>query len=218
MQYVPNDTAMAKHIAELEKKIAADQQKAQYAMQLRTQGETLQKQNKIPEAIAKYKEYMQYAPNDTAMAKHIKTLEATVVYSVDTGRTGRSYTARPIERQPQAQISSAWSGLWRSEPGVEKEVLSFSITTKGNIIAGNWSVSIPYKTSSGVQKTTTLTGPFEGNISGSRATGTFHEESDKSHKGTFDCTIAANSIQLTCTFRADTGESRTYTLKKTSSP
>ena len=218
MTYMSNDTAMAKHIAELEKKIAADQQKAQYAMQLRTQGETLQKQNKIPEAIAKYKEYMQYAPNDTAMAKHIKTLEATVVYSVDTGRTGRSYTARPIERQPQAQISSAWSGLWRSEPGVEKEVLSFSITTKGNIIAGNWSVSIPYKTSSGVQKTTTLTGPFEGNISGSRATGTFHEESDKSHKGTFDCTIAANSIQLTCTFRADTGESRTYTLKKTSSP
>jgi hypothetical protein len=215
MQYVPNDTAMAKYVTDLETQQKVQQQKAQQAAQIRAQGEALQKQNRIPEAIAKYKEYMAYAPNDTAMANHIKTLEAGVAYSTGDGRTGRSYTSRPVETRPQEQPAGAWGGGWKSDPGPEKEVLSFSLSTNGSRIMGSWSVSAPYKTSSGVQKTDTLTGSLEGTISGNLAKGVFREGSDPKHTGVFDCTMAAGNSQFTCIVRATEGsDTRKYTLRR----
>jgi tetratricopeptide (TPR) repeat protein len=215
MQYVPNDTAMAKHITDLEASQRAQQQKAQYAAQLRALGESYQKQNKIPEAIAKYKEYMTYVPNDTAMANHIRTLESGMAYSIDTGRTGRSYTSRPIETPAQGQITGIWGGVWRSDPGPEKELLSFNISTNGNRLTGSWKVSAPYNASSGTQKTDTFAGSLEGTVSGSRATGSFRESSDPRHTGVFDCTMATGNSQFTCSLRPTDGqEIRTYTLRR----
>gem|GEM_PF-2375324 len=107
MKYVPTDQAMAKHISNLERKLAEDQQKVQYAMQLREQGENFQKQNKIPEAIAKYKEYMKYMPNDQAMAKYISDLEGRIADDQKKTRYAMQLRAQGEALQKQNKISEA---------------------------------------------------------------------------------------------------------------
>jgi|GEM_PF-1900542 len=214
LRYAPNDTAMANHIKTLETKYAADQRNSQFAMQLRTEGEQFQRQNKIPEAITKYKEYLRYAPNDTAMVNHVRTLEAA--YAGNKVGTGRVYTAKPVETSHGQVTASSWTGTWKSAAGPEGETINFVLTSSGNRINGTFSVAVPYKTSSGARQTETLGGPLEGTVSGNRAKGTFRESSDAKHSGTFDFVMASGGNQFSCTVRAtDGGDSRTYTVQRT---
>ena len=216
LKYAPNDTAMVNHVRTLEAKLVEDQKKAQYAMQLRSQGEALQKQGKIPDAIAMYKEYLKYAPNDTAMVNHVRTLEAGIAQSAIDGRTGRAYTSKPVEQPSYGQTVSAWTGNWRSDPGRDGEVITFALSTSGNRITGSFEVAVPYKTSSGAQKMDTFRGPLEGTVSGSRATGSFYEAGTKDNKGVFEFVMASGNGQFSCTVRAaDSKESRSYTVRRT---
>jgi tetratricopeptide (TPR) repeat protein len=84
IKLVPNDQAVARTITELEARQKDLQQKAQYAQQLRAQGEAFQKQGRIPEAIAKYKEVLSYQPNDEALKNHIRNLEANLAVTTTT--------------------------------------------------------------------------------------------------------------------------------------
>jgi tetratricopeptide (TPR) repeat protein len=204
LKYAPNDTTMANYIKTLEAKYAADQKNSQQAMQLRAQGEQLQKQNKIPEAIAAYKEYLRYAPNDTAMANHVKQLEA-------------SYAVKPVQTPSQGPVAAvSWTGSWKSSAGPEGEVISFNLTSSGTRITGNFSVVVPYKAASGARQTETLGGPLEGTVAGNTAKGTFRETSDAKNTGTFSFVMDQGGNRFTCTVRAtETGDSRTYAVQRT---
>ncbi len=213
LRYAPNDTAMANHVKTLEAKLVDDQRKIQYAMQLRLQGEALQKQGKVPEAIARYKEYLRYAPNDTAMANHVRDLESRTALSMDTtGGVGRIHTSEPAGPTPSSQTPE-WTGAWRSDPGREGEVITFALSTSGNRITGSFSVVAPYKTSSGVRNSEVMKGPLEGTLSGNRATGTFYPVSDRENDGTFELVMASGSNQFSCSVRSNkSGERRTYSV------
>jgi len=98
------DPALEQHIRTLEQQQQANaqqaaqaQQAAAQALRLRTEGEALQRQNRIPEAIAKYRQSLSLVP-DRALEQHIQTLERALQTPaplpptpVDPG--GRSYTA-----------------------------------------------------------------------------------------------------------------------------
>jgi len=182
-------------------------------MQLRLQGEALQKQGKVPEAIARYKEYLRYAPNDTAMANHVRDLESRTALSMDTtGGVGRIHTSEPAGPTPSSQTPE-WTGAWRSDPGREGEVITFALSTSGNRITGSFSVVAPYKTSSGVRNSEVMKGPLEGTLSGNRATGTFYPVSDRENDGTFELVMASGSNQFSCSVRSNkSGERRTYSV------
>ena len=205
---------MATYIKTLETKYAADQKNSQRAMQLRAQGEQFQKQNKVPEAIAAYKEYLKYAPGDTAMANHVRRLEASYAAA---NRPGTGNTAKPVETHSQGSSASvSWAGAWKSTAGQQGEVISFNLSSSGARITGNFSVAVPYKTSSGASQTETLGGPLEGAISGNTAKGTFRESSDAKNTGTFSFVMDPGGNRFTCTVRAtDGGDSRTYSVGRT---
>ena len=207
---------MANYVKTLEARYTADQKNAQLAAKARQEGEMLQKANKIPDAIAKYKEYLRYAPNDTAMANYVKSLEASHAAShASTGGTGRVYTAKPVETPSGGtQAAGSWTGAWKSSAGPEGEVVSFNLTANGTRLTGNFSVTVSYKTSSGSRQTDTIGGPLEGTISGNTAKGTFRDSSDARNSGTFTFTMAPGGNQFACTVRAQTGESRTYTVQR----
>jgi len=107
------------------------------------------------------------------------------------------------------------SGSWKSDPGREGEVITFALSITGNRVTGTFSVVVPYAASSGAHKTDTLSGPLEGTVSGSRATGIFREAGDPKNTGTFEFVMAGGGSQFGCTVRAnDGGESRTYTVRR----
>ncbi len=210
LRYLP-DKALEQHIAQLETQVKKlnEQQGAQArAKALRDEGAALQNQKKVREAIAKYHESLKYVP-DPQLEAHIRKLEA-------------SLAAKPAAPAPSAATgvsaspaSGSWAGAWKSSLGPEGEMISFSLTSSGNRITGTFSVAVPYKTSSGAQKTETLGGPLEGTITGNRAKGTFREGSDSKNAGTFDLVMASGGSQFSCTVRAaGGGESRTYTVRR----
>ncbi len=212
MRYVPNDTAMESHIKTLETRYAADQRNSQRATQLRAQGEQLQRQNKISEAISAYKEYLRYAPNDTAMANHVRALE--VSYAANKPATGRVYTAKPVETHSRSTFAgSSWTGSWRSAAGPDGEIITLDLNSAGTRITGRFSVAVPYRTSSGGRKTETLAGPLDGTISGNTAKGTFREASDTRHTGTFNFVMDQSGNRFTCTVSAG-GDSQTYSVQR----
>jgi len=205
LRYVP-DKALEQHVAQMEAQLKTqnDQQARQArAKTLRDEGAALQGQNRIREAIAKYRESLKYVP-DPQLEAHIRKLEASLT-AKPTPQTATSMSPAP----------GSWTGAWKSSAGPEGEVVGFNLTANGGRMAGTFSVSVPYTTSSGARKTETLGGPLEGTITGNRAKGTFRESSDAKHTGSFDAVMSANGNQFSCTVRAtEGGESRTYTVSR----
>ncbi len=205
LRHVP-DKALEQHVAQMEAQLKKqnDQQALQArAKTLRDEGAALQGQNRLREAIAKYRESLRYVP-DPQLEAHIRKLEA-------------SLAAKPTV--PTATSTSpaagSWTGSWKSGAGPEGEVVSFNLTASGGRMTGTFSVAVPYTTSSGARKTETLGGPLEGTITGNRAKGTFREAGDTKPSGTFDAVMSANGNQFSCTVRGnDGGESRTYTVSR----
>ncbi|NLT22498.1 MAG: hypothetical protein GXX82_05580, partial [Syntrophorhabdus sp.] len=205
LRYVP-DKALEQHVARIEAEVKRqnDQQVLQArAKTLRDEGAALQGQNRIREAIAKYRESLKYVP-DPQLEAHIRKLEA-------------SLSAKPS--MPTATSSGptagSWTGAWKSNPGKEGEVINFNLSASGGRITGTFSIAVPYTTSSGARKTETFGGPLEGTITGNRTKGTFREAGDTKPSGTFEAVMAANGSQFTCTVRGTDGsESRTYTVSR----
>jgi len=205
LRYVP-DKALEQHVARIEAEVKRqnDQQVLQArAKTLRDEGAALQGQNRIREAIAKYRESLKYV-SDPQLEAHIRKLEV-------------SLSAKPS--MPTATSSGpaagSWTGAWKSNSGKEGEVISFNLTASGGRITGTFSVTVPYTTSSGARKTETFGGPLEGTITGNRTKGTFREAGDTKPAGTFEAVMAANGSQFTCTVRGtDGGESKTYTVSR----
>jgi tetratricopeptide (TPR) repeat protein len=70
------------------------------AQKLRAEGEQLQNQRRIPEAIAKYRESLRYVP-DPALEQHIRTLEAALA------RPAQPPAQPPAPAPPQAAAGAA---------------------------------------------------------------------------------------------------------------
>lgn len=69
------DAALEAHIRNLQAQWEAQQQRIAKAKQLREEGQALQQQNQLPQAIAKYRESLALVP-DAALEAHIRTLQA----------------------------------------------------------------------------------------------------------------------------------------------
>jgi len=208
LRYVP-DKALEQHIAQMEAQLKT--QNDQHAREaraktLRDEGARLQNQKRYPEAIAKYRESLRYVA-DPQLDAHIRKLEASLAV--------KPTTPAPPTATSTSPAAGSWTGAWKSNAGKEGEVVSFNITASGGRMTGTFSVTIPYKTSSGAQKTDTLSGPMDGTITGNRVKGTFREAGDPKSAGTFEAVMAANGNQFSCTVRGnDSGESRTYTVSR----
>jgi hypothetical protein len=81
---------------------------------------------------------------------------------------------------------------------------------------GTFQVDVPYTAASGARQKETLRGTIEGTVSGSRATGTFREGSDKGPTGTFDFTMASGGNMFTAVVRGE-DTSDTYTVRRSGS-
>ncbi|MDD2926089.1 hypothetical protein [Rhodoferax sp.] len=108
LRLVP-DLNLERHIQTLESQLQAQQHRIEQAKRLRAEGEVLQRQNHIREAIGKYRESLALVP-DPALQAHIEALErslqkpATPPTPVPASPGGRSYTsiepAHPIPVLP----------------------------------------------------------------------------------------------------------------------
>jgi len=122
------DPKLEQHIQTLERQLQAQNQaqaQAQLetqnqAQRLRSEGEALQKQNRIREAIGKYRDSLRYLP-DPKLEQHIASLERSlqapappVQPPVRPPIDGRSYTAEPV--QPQTAPKPAhWDGSYAGQ-------------------------------------------------------------------------------------------------------
>ena len=235
MKYMPNDQAMDKYINDLENNLRAQQQKAQQAAQLRAQGEALQKQNRIPEALAAYREYMKYMPNDQAMAKYINDLENNLRAQQQKAQQAAQLRAQgeALQRQnkipeaiakykesltvypdPQltdyvrqletrlaavtAQSSSGvqmstrdqgpWIGTWKAN-GKDNEEVTFVFKQSGSRIAGTYTVVV----SISGRASEVFKGNFDGTASGNNARGKFVDEKESRNVGTWEAVISSDS-------------------------
>ncbi|MEN6615957.1 MAG: hypothetical protein ABFD12_05330, partial [Syntrophorhabdus sp.] len=106
------DPKLEAYIRQLEGEVKkqADAQAAQNrAKQLRTEGEQFQKQNKVRDAIAKYKESLKYVP-DPALEAHINKLEAQAKKQDESGAAqarAKALRDEGAKFQTQKKISEA---------------------------------------------------------------------------------------------------------------
>lgn len=85
LKYMP-DAALEQHISRIEaemRKQQDQQSRLTRAKQLRDEGAALQNQNRIRDAVVKYKESLQYVP-DPALERHIRVLEASLAQKPQT--------------------------------------------------------------------------------------------------------------------------------------
>ncbi|MHB8111689.1 MAG: hypothetical protein ACYDHW_16825, partial [Syntrophorhabdaceae bacterium] len=136
------DPKLEAYIRQLEgevKKQADAQAAAIYAKQLRSEGEQLQKQNKIREAVAKYKESLKYMP-DPALQGHIATLETQVekqdeqqaakTRAIALREEGAQFQSRNKVREAVAKYKESLK--YMPDPQLEAHIrkLEASLTTK----------------------------------------------------------------------------------------
>ena len=73
----PGDRERESYVAQLQQSVQAQQSRQDEAKSLRAQGETLQQQNRMTEAIAAYRESLKLVP-DPRLEQHIQTIERQV--------------------------------------------------------------------------------------------------------------------------------------------
>ena len=107
LKYMP-DAALEQHISRIEaemKKQQDQQSRLTRAKQLRDEGAALQKQNRIRDAVVKYRESLQYIP-DPALERHIRVLEASLAQKP---QTPVQPPKPPVTTQP---MTGTLSGSW----------------------------------------------------------------------------------------------------------
>lgn len=104
------DRQLEDYIRSLEdtiKKEEEQRQRYEYAKRLRSEGEQLQKANRIQEAITKYRESLRYLP-DSELEKHIRELELAMARPTPT--PSPTYSP-PVVTTPQSMnLTGSWVG------------------------------------------------------------------------------------------------------------
>jgi tetratricopeptide (TPR) repeat protein len=160
----------------------AETRKAQ-AKRLRDDAYTLQQQNRLREAIGKYKESLAMWP-DQQLADYVKQLE--VQASKPVGLPVSTTTPVQTAATPPSSSVSSFSGTWNAT-GKQKENLTFVISQTGGKVTGAYSIEIPIQ---GGKET--FGGKFEGTVSGNRATGAWRDAKEKEGVGTFELVMASD--------------------------
>ena len=132
--------------------------------------------------------------------------------------TGRLSSDRPAGTASTAAgavttSTSSWAGSWRSDPGPDGEVVTFSLSQSGSRLTGTFQADVPYTSATGARQKESFRGTLEGTVSGSRVTGTFREGGDKQPTGSFEFTMAASANLFTALVRGE-DTSDTYTVRR----
>nr|MCU0583939.1 hypothetical protein [Syntrophales bacterium] len=222
LSYWP-DTGLASHIATLEGKVKQDAEAAARkakAKHLRDEGYALQQKNQLQAAVGKYKESLAVWP-DKELENYIRQLEVKIAAAstpvTPSTPTGPTVSATSSTQKPGGTAAETaagyWAGAWKSDPGPDGEVVTFSLSQSGSRLTGSFQVDVPYTAASGARQKETLRGTIDGTVSGSRVTGTFREGSDKGATGTFEFTMAPGGNVFTAAVRGDE-TSDTYTVRR----
>ncbi|OPY61538.1 MAG: hypothetical protein A4E57_04178 [Syntrophorhabdaceae bacterium PtaU1.Bin034] len=199
LKYWP-DSGLKAHIATLETKVSQNQEtenrKAQ-ARQLRDAAYALQQQNRVREAIGKYRESLNVWP-DPKLEDYVRQLEASLAGPAGTPSSS-GQTPVPVSSQ------AGWSGTWKAT-GKDREEVIFALTQSGNRLSGTYTVLVSF--SSGLKET--LNGRLDGTVSGNRASGKWGDGKDSRTLGTFDATMASGSNSFRVTIK-DADSTDTYT-------
>ena len=146
---------MAQHILQLEAKLKQTQEsesKKAIALKFRQEGDNFVKRNMVADAIAKYRQSLQYWP-DSELEKYVRTLEARLTAGVSTQQpgTGRTYTSVQTgggqQQAAQCWLYGQYGGTVTG--GGATGIISITISTN-NQITGNSSGTLngdPYTAS-----------------------------------------------------------------------
>ena len=146
---------MAQHIQKLEAKLKEAQDsesRRAKALKLRQEGDAFVKQNILADAVARYRQSLQYWP-DTELEKYVRTLEARLAAGASTQQpgTGRTYTSVQTgggqQQAAQCWLYGQYGGAVTG--GGATGIISIVISTN-NQVTGNSSGTLngdPYATS-----------------------------------------------------------------------
>lgn len=216
------DPKLEQYITQIEAQMRQAQEtesrKAQ-AKRLRDEAYALQQQNRLKEAIGKYKESLALWP-DQQLAEYVKQLQANMSKPTQVPvqitqpvkppvKTGTQPVTPPVQTGSSVQTGS-FTGTWRAV-GKEKEELTFVISHTGNRLTGTYSVQVPLKNGS----RESFSGRFEGSVSGNRATGTWRDANEKEGIGTFDLTLSSDGRSFSAVLKGDDVTER-YTVSRVS--
>ncbi len=211
LQFWP-DPKLKEHIAALQAKLNeaqdAEARKAQ-AKKLRDEGAGFQQQNRIREAIGKYRESLTYWP-DKQLEEHVRKLEA----SLAAASAASQQTTQPVT--PSTASTANWTGTWKSDPRPGKEDVVFVLTQGGSRVTGTYKVDVMMPGAAGGQQKIAMTGKLEGTGSGNKLNGVFRDREDKENTGTFDLTMASDGNSFTAVARSE-GNTENWTARRTGS-
>jgi len=203
LQFWP-DQKLKEHVASIEGKLRQDQEAEQrkaQAKRLRDEGAGLQQQNRIREAIGKYRESLTYWP-DKQLEDHVRKLESSLA----------TVAPQPPVSPPTAS-TTIWTGTWKSDPRPGKEDVVFVLTQSGSKVTGTYTVDVMLPTATGGQQKTSMTGKLEGTTSGNKFNGTFRDQQDKENTGTFELTMASDGNSFTTVARSG-GTTESWTARR----
>jgi hypothetical protein len=208
LQFWP-DPKLKEYIASLEAKIKQDQEaearKAQ-AKRLRDEGAGLQQQNRIRDAIDKYRESLTIWP-DKQLEEHVRKLEASLAAATATSQqTTQSVT-------PPTASTGNWAGTWKSDPRPGKEDVLLILTQSGYRVAGTYNVEDMMPNATGGQQKVSMSGKLQGTNSGNKVNGVFRDSQDKENTATFEWTMASDGNSFTTVVRFD-GKTENWTARR----
>jgi hypothetical protein len=183
LQYWP-DPKLKEHIASIEGKLRQDQEteaRRAQAKRLRDEGAALQQQNRIRDAIGKYRESLTYWP-DKQLEEHVRKLEASLA-------AGPS-DQRPPVITPGTGSLGLWAGTWMST--VDGDPVTLALTQTSAKVTGSFETRVQVPTASGGTQSTSLKGRLDATVSGSRLTGTFTATQDREPTGSLDFVMAGD--------------------------
>jgi tetratricopeptide (TPR) repeat protein len=200
------DPKLQEHIAALQAKLKeaqdAEARKAQ-AKRSRDEGAGFQQQNRIREAINKYRESLTYWP-DNQLDEHVRKLESSL-----------TAVAPQPPVSPPTGSATIWTGTWKSDPRPGKEDVIFVLTQSGNRVTGTYKVDVIMPSAAGAQQKIAMTGKLEATGSGNKLNGIFRDREDKENTGTFDLTMAPAGNSFTAVARSG-GTTENWTARRTS--
>jgi hypothetical protein len=200
LKYWP-DPALKAHMAAVEAKINQNQEfenKKTLAKQLRDEAYALQRQNRLREAIGKYKESLVVWP-DSQLADYVRQLEANLAASAV-----QTSSSPPTSTTGQGD----WTGTWRAS-GKDREEVTFSFNQQGGQLTGLYTVVIAFTAG----KNEVFKGHFDGTVSGKKANGNFVDDKDSRNIGTWEAVMAADSQSFQVTIRGG-GVVQSYTATR----
>jgi tetratricopeptide (TPR) repeat protein len=183
------DPQLEQYIAQIEATMKqardTENRKAQ-AKHLRDEAYTFQQQNRLREAIGRYRESLAVWP-DQQLADYVKQLEAQASKPTPAQSPATPIVPAPVTPTTQpATGAPSFTGTWTAV-GSQKEEITFAINQTGSKVTGTYSVQVPVQ---GTKES--FTGRFDGTVAGNRATGSWRDVKEKEQVGTFELVMAAD--------------------------